>query len=86
MRALVRVIFFVGVFMCIAATVNAQSAEAGNKQGKQATETNTTNATTAQKKVSNSDNPAPPPSEKKNWAIRIKQGEKWYQLSLELAF
>lgn len=75
------------LFTSFSGSLLAQQVDTGNnKQSKQATETNSTNTSTAKKTGSSADKNTAPPNEKSNWAIRIKQGEKWYQLSLELAF
>lgn len=88
MNTLFRHLFLFLAFLTgFSGSLLAQQADNGNnKQSKQATETTTTNATTAKKNGASTEKNTPPPNEKSNWAIRIKQGEKWYQLSLELAF
>ena len=79
-----KYISFLSIVILLSATAHAQT-DANDKKAKSSTEQAAPATATPAKSTSEKTTTAAP-EEKKKWALRIKQGEKWYQLSLELNY
>lgn len=78
----------VALLLSVGASAQKTETEGNDKRAKATTSEQTSSATAsaAKKTTTAPDKSATPPEEKKKWALRVKQGEKWYQLSLELSY